>query len=104
MSSKDKHSPLHLPSTLLIILALCAFGLIIHFVAESLEPAMPMVVLEITGQGGHSHPVCEEPEDDFVFPPSEAAYSRSYFIPIIAGTIAELSSRSISPLLPPPNL
>jgi hypothetical protein len=103
MCGKDKGASLRLPLHILLVLAVCACSLAVHFVAEGLAPEVAGPGCNQDTQRGHVHLVDEHCEDYFIFPflthlPVEqiAAFFQSA---LATGALFF----PISPLLPPPN-
>jgi len=103
MSSTAKAAPVHLPLRVILILAVCACSLAVHFLAEGLVPAQGQFMLELFGQGGEVHSVHEHSEDHFVFSLQGSFPVARLFMPAPALAEARSCSVLISPLLPPPN-
>lgn len=103
MSSKVKPLTVHLPLRALLILAVCACGLAAHFIFEGLAPVDGQTGFDLAAQAGHTHPACEDCEDDFVFSSPGHLPVELFFTQPVPQASARSFHPLISPLLPPPN-
>ena len=103
MSGKDSPPRFRLPLGAILVLALCACGLAVHFVVEGLAGLAGPSAFELAARGEQMHPLQEHCDDGFVFPllvrlPADHTLAQ----PASLGA-ASAFSLSIPPLLPPPN-
>jgi hypothetical protein len=102
MCKMDNSLP-RLPLHLLIFLAFCVCGLMVHFTAENLRPNSSPVVFELAQQGGHALADQESGEDVFVMPCPACMSSECAPVPPVSLRTPQRSCFLNSPLLPPPN-
>jgi hypothetical protein len=95
--------PPHLPLYLLILLAICACGLVVHFMAESLGSNSNLAVYDLVRHGGHAnaHQGCGE--DYFIFSLPSRMSAEYVPIPVTLQGTTHPSILPNSPLPPPPN-
>lgn len=99
MCNKDKAISLRL----LVILTICTGCLLAHFVAEDLAPVVNVSGLGLTGQVGWSHLICENCDENFIFPSPTGMPAEHPNIQLEILVVMDGPSFANSPLLPPPN-
>lgn len=103
MSSRDRLSPLRLPSRVIIVLIICGCSLAVHFIVERLAPVDGQMVLQLTAHGGYMHHHHEDSEDHFVLPSLGPLHIERFLTcPAYLEPPYSLSAL-VSPILPPPN-
>jgi hypothetical protein len=69
MSSKGKPLAVHLPSDVLLKVAVCACYLTPHLTFKGLAPVDGQTGFDLAAQAGPAHPACEFCKEDLVFSP-----------------------------------
>jgi hypothetical protein len=104
MYNMDNLPSHHLPLRLVIVLSICVGGLVAHFFAESISPAVQVQTntFEMVGHGGYFDHAYDNDEDSFVIPCLFEAENPHTIIHIALPDSLDFLSFSASPVFPPP--